>query len=918
MQAIHLLAGNGYTLFVMEPTTAMIQLRGVRVHNLQAIDLDLPLGKLIVVTGVSGAGKSSLAFDTLYAEGQRRYIESFPNAARQRFERMEPPTADSIGRLPPAVAVRQANHGASRRATVGSTTEVIDHLRLLLARAGEVVCPWCDKRVERHSPASVAHVVLKMPPGRRVQIGFPFQPRSTETNSAVIDETTRRLDELSRAGFHRILVGNETRLLATLTADLMGEPDKAAVLVDRLKTPIESPERLIDSLETAFREGAGNCVVLEETTGRDWQVARYSERLVCGRCQREFPTPEPALLNSQSPLGACGRCRGLGTVDEPSLMPSSSPRSERRRLAEGRIRPTAGVICPECKGTRLQATALAMRVGGLPLPAIAAFTVTCALEFLNSSATGWSAETRHAAQHLLPPIVRRLQLLKEVGLGYLTLDRPFATLSRGEANRARLAGACGSNLVNLMFVLDEPTAGLHPADRDRLLDVLVGLRDAGNTVVAVEHDRSVIVRADHVVDLGPLAGPAGGRVVYQGSPQGLPECDGSVTGDFLAGRRSVACRDSIDRRQPSGWVALDHVSLHNLNNVSVAIPLGVLCVVTGVSGSGKSSLVEALLSLAASARGGENAEGKPAGQAANEADRERSKRPRREPESAVASSRWLPCGDAPTLNAASIRGLNQLDDVLFLDATPVSRSGKSQAAGVLGIFGEIRDLFAATAEARVKNLTARHFSFSAQGVGGCESCAGNGSIAVDLQFLPDVVVICPDCHGARYRREILEVKYRGLSIAEVLSLTATEAFAFFRGRTRVQRRLKHLKDSGLDYLRLGQSARTLSGGESQRLKLAAFLARRTRARTLIVLEEPTTGLHPRDIERVLECWNLLLAAGHSLLVVEHNLDVIAVADHLIDLGPGAGPAGGKVVTTGTPEEVARDFTSLTGRFLAMR
>jgi excinuclease ABC subunit A len=864
-----------------------LALRGVRVHNLQGIDLDLPLGRFLVITGVSGAGKSSLAFDTLYAEGQRRYVESFPTYSRQFLERLEEPAADFIGPIPPAIAVRQSAGAGARRATLGSGTEILDHLRLLFARAGEIVCPACGTRVESHSPSSVAKLLTARPAGRRMQIGFSIWPRSEAESDRGATDLALRLAELTRAGFTRAVLDGTILPLADVTASALRKSERALVIVDRLQTMAESGKRLTDSLETAFREG-GAAILVESSPAEDaggqtserlrcsptiliddrpWRLERYHTGLVCGGCLRVFSAPTPALFNFQSPLGACPACRGMGTLEGDDT------------------------LCPACRGTRLRPEALAVQVGGRSFPEWITRTIAEVRTFVENLPADRAASAGELLRRFIPPIVRRLALLEEVGLGYLSLDRPWRTLSRGEAQRARLAGASGSNLVNLLYVLDEPTTGLHPDDTERLLGVLLRLRDAGNTVIAVEHDPAVITKADFIVDLGPEAGKAGGRVLYQGPPAGLTDCAESITGDFLSGRRQVAQSAGHERRQPAAWLSLREIHHHNLRGISVAIPLEVLCVVSGVSGSGKSSLVvETLLPIVEDAL-------------ASKAVAARGTRPGESPRAAgraILEKKGLPDSIAGTL---------------FLDAAPIGRSPRSQPASFLGIFGEIRSLFAGTAEAKVRNLTARHFSFNAAGGGRCETCAGAGSVAVDMQFLPDVVVNCPDCQGTRYRREILDVKYRGLSITEVLALTAQEAFAFFRGRTRIQRRLKSLKDAGLEYLQLGQPARTFSGGESQRLKLAAFLAQRTRARTLIVLEEPTTGLHPRDIGRLLDCWNGLLAAGHSLVVIEHNPQVIASADYVIDLGPGAGPAGGRVVAAGTPEQIAAQPESVTGRFL---
>ncbi len=524
--------------------------------------------------------------------------------------------------------------------------------------------------------------------------------------------------------------------------------------------------------------------------------------------------------------------------------------------------------------------------------------------------SGRSEQRRRLSANILGQAAARLEFLIDAGLGYLTLDRPARTLSGGEAQRVRLTAAFGSKFVNMLYVLDEPTTGLHPHDTERLVAAIERLRDAGNTVVVVEHDATLIRHADLVIDIGPGAGREGGRVVFQGTPKELLSQAPSATAEYFSGRRRVVAPTSSTRRSPTGWLRLDGVEHHNLHGVTVDFPLGVLCVVSGVSGSGKSSLVQESLYPAVadglqsrSAGGDQPAPTKVPSQTAA----------RLLPGSRGTSS---PRTAAEIGSSASLTGLDQIDDVLLIDQSPVGRSARANPASFLNLFGEIRMLFAGTAEAKVKNFSARHFSFNSAGGGRCETCRGAGTIAVDMQFLPDVVTTCPDCHGSRYRREILEARYRGLSIAEVLALTVRDAFPFFRGRTRLQRRLKVLKDVGLDYVTLGQPADTLSGGESQRLKLAALLSRAGRARTLFIVEEPTTGLHPADVARLLDCLGQLLAGGHSLIVVEHNLDMIRSADYVVDLGPGAGPAGGRLVAAGTPEEIARVPESITGRFLS--
>lgn len=898
----------------MPTLTDVIPLRGVRVHNLQGIDLDLPLGSLIAITGVSGAGKSSLAFDTLYAEGQRRYVESFSTYSRHFLERMAQPDAQSIGRIPPAVAVRQSGETGSRRATLGTTTEILDHLRLLFARLGQLICPTCDDPVSTWNPGRVAAAVSRLPEGRKAQIGFPIASRPLGDGIDRTIDLGVRLSQLKGAGFTRAILGDQGRALAAISPEDFDNNQPAVVVVDRLKTPVSTPERLLDSLETAFMHGGG-CTLLVEggpedeealrrlhlptrhwnIDGLNWQVATLFDRLLCGRCQVEFPPLDPALLNFQSPLGACPACHGTGTVVAPlAAAADTKSRNLSRRIRASRNKLQ---VCPECRGTRLQPQALAIRVEGRTISDVTSMNVQAAREFLIAAGAAWSAERLEVAERLIPAVIRRLELLEQLGLAYLTLDRPLRSLSRGEAQRAKIAAVCGSNLVNLLYVLDEPTAGLHPRDTERLVDVLFHLRDLGNTVVVVEHEPAVIRQVDHVIELGPQAGPKGGQIVFQGSPAGLATCAESATGRYLNenGRSGLAPRE---RRTPTGWLHLVNIHHRNLRGISVDFPLGALCVVTGVSGSGKSSLVIETLVPAVSAAIERRTPPRPSGKSETRPE-------------VPSTSDGLP-------QIERLTGDENLDEVLLIDASPIGRSPRSQPASFLGIFNEIRELFAGTAEAKVRNFSPGHFSFNSVGGGRCEKCAGTGVVTVDMRFLPDVHIKCPDCHGSRYRREILDVKYRGLTIAEVLALTAQNAFLYFRGRTRIQRRLKHLKDVGLEYLQLGQPARTLSGGESQRLKLAALLARRVHSRALIVLEEPTTGLHPHDVKRLFDCWNQLLAAGHSLVVIEHNQEVIRAADHIIDLGPESGDAGGRVIAVGPPEMIAQAPSSQTGRFLEGR
>lgn len=909
-----------------------IELRGVRVHNLQNVDLDLPLGKLIAITGVSGSGKSSLAFDTLYAEGQRRYVESFSTYARRFLERFEKPDADRIEPIPPAIAVRQRAGAGSRRATVGTATEIYDALRILYARIGSLECPNCGRHVESHTPASAQRVLEQISAGRRLIVCFPAREFAGAEEPGPNLELSVNPARLSEAGFTRwILEGQTLNLTETAERPAVGKFGEALVVVDRL-TSGSSSERLADSLELAFRHGSGSIVVLIEAPDapaeiksqvtaarrrtvddRDLEEFDFSERLVCQECRREFASPEPALFNFNSPLGACPVCKGLGEV-AATVDPLRGTRE----------------TCDACGGTRLRPDALAVRIAGRTIVDASRLTAADLDSFIEQVHQGLSADDRQLVEPILRQVAARLDYLRQVGLGYLALDRPLRTLSVGEAQRVRLTAALGSNLVDMLYVLDEPTAGLHPRDTERLLAAIDRLRRAGNTLVVVEHDPALIHAADDVVDLGPRAGRDGGRVVFHGPPAQLAAATQSATAEYFAGRRPQSPREPSNVagtlrvplstanavRTPTGWLRLEGVEHHNLHEVSVDFPLGVLCVVTGVSGSGKSSLVEETLFPAVaralqqrSAMATEYAAGDPA---------LRKKTDRHQPVGWAVPTSPADCGGHQQTvgRFESLTGVEQLDDVMLIDQAPIGKSGRANPASYLNLYGEIRILFAGTAEAKVHNFTAAHFSFNAAAGGRCETCRGAGTISVDLQFLPDVVMTCPDCHGTRFRREVLEARYRGLSIAEVLSLTVGEAFGFFRGRHRLQRRLKVLKDVGLDYITLGQPADTLSGGESQRLKLASFLVRATRARTLFVIDEPTTGLHPADVVRLVDTLGQIAAAGHSLIVIEHNLDFVRQADYVIDIGPEAGDSGGRVMAAGTPHEVANSGKSITGRFLA--
>lgn len=937
------------------PRDKYIQLRGVRVHNLRNVDLDLPIGRLIALTGVSGSGKSSLAFDTLFAEGQRRYIETFSAYARQFLNPLPKPDADRIDHLPPAIAVRQHNLNLSTKSTVATATELHDYLRLLFARIGRIVCPGCGADVRRDQPEDVLAALAGMAEGTRFQVCFPIGGTG-EQNDKPLAEHVR---DLAREGFTRVIVGGRSvagrdragqagiEFFAVGSAGSAGR-NEAWVVVDRLTAGKAAPERVLDSVELALREGDQRCIVLVEASGvdadgetaevdgRTCRVLRFSSALVCDRCRVEFQSPEPRLFSFNTPLGACPECEGFGTISaisfehlvpdptkslrDGAIAPWTTPayrheleellalagdfgipvdvpfdqllphhlqlirdgvpernfgglRGFFRWLERRRYRLSVRVFlnrwrtyeaCPRCSGDRLRPDALAVRIGAFNIAELCRLSVSQAAAVLADALNRCDPPARMAAAEIMPEIQSRLACLQEVGLGYLTLDRTVRTLSAGEAQRIALTAALGSRLVNTLYVLDEPSAGLHPRDSARVVAAIRRLQQAGNTVVVVEHEWSFIEAADQVVDLGPGAGREGGRVLFQGAPAELPQCGESLTGRFLA--REAALPERWHQcRKPTQWIHLEGARAHNLKNLTVEIPLGVLCVVAGVSGSGKSTLVADTLYPA------------------------------------LARALKRPGPLPPTGAFDRLAGTEHIEAVELVDQQPLGRTRRSNPVTYLGAFDQIRALFADTPQAKQRNYTAGHFSFNARG-GRCPRCLGHGVIDIDMHFMAEVSMTCPECNGKRFRQDILEVKYRGRSIAEVLDLTAAEAFTFFRGCKRLQRRLQALKEIGLDYLPLGQPAHTLSGGESQRLKLAAHLAAGTRSRTLFLLDEPTRGLHPADVARLLACFANLLAVGHSLVVIEHDRAVIRAADWVIELGPEAGDAGGYIIACGAPQQ----------------
>ena len=828
----------------MDPNKTLT-LRGVRVHNLKSIDVEIPLERLTLVTGVSGAGKSSLAFDTLYAEAQRRYLQSFSTSTRQFLERFDKPDADVISDLPPAVAIRRSSHRLSPHATVGSLTEIADYVRLLFDRVGMLVCPSCGKRVIAYRTGDIVTALQAMPVGTRCTIAFPAAP---------VDETDQPawLASLLEEGYVRVQVGSTVYRLGEQAVPTLNAKETIWVLLDRVevgKTPVE---RLTESIDAAFRRGHGRVGVLTDT-----KELVFDQRFVCAVCQRVFPTPEPRLFDANDPLGACPACHGNGVVGKEAS------------------------VCPTCLGRRFREEALAVRMGNRNIADWFAMPLHDLLAFVSALIL--------PANPLTEPICSRLQSLTELDLGHLTLDLPASNLSDGSARRIALASALSSNLVNVLYLIDEPTTGLHPRDTAKLIDALHRLCERGNTVVVIEHDRDLIAAADHVIDLGPGAGETGGQVTYQGSPAGLSSAPEHPTSDFWTSRSFIKIPE--ERRKPTGFLKLTGATVPNLHNLSVDFPLGVLCVVTGVSGAGKRSLVvETLYPALCLVKMKKVVEKTP---------------------------RLQPISQRETGGSVKVTGAQHLTDVVLLDQQPLPNSSRSNPATYLKIFDEIRELFAATTDAKVRNFAPGHFSFNQPG-GRCETCEGQGTLTIDMQFLADVTTTCPECLGKRYRKEILDIKVRSRSIAEVLDLTIREAFRFFRAQPAIVKKLKVLLDVGLDYLRLGQAVDTLAGGEGQRLKLAGHLASSRKTGVLFLLIEPSAGLHPADVANLLECFDRLLSAGHSLIVIENDVDVIASADYVIDLGPEGGDAGGRIIAQGTPEEVAEVEASHTGRFLKAR
>jgi excinuclease ABC subunit A len=940
--------------------------RGAREHNLQSVNIDLPREKLIVFTGLSGSGKSSLAFDTIYAEGQRRYVESLSSYARQFLGQMDKPDVDFIDGLSPAISIDQKSASRNPRSTVGTITEVYDYLRLLFARIGVPHCYKDGTIVKRQSPQQIVDRILELPEGTRFAVLAPIvRGRKGEYEGL--------LDDIVRQGFTRARVDGEMVDLTENRGDIKlerYEQHTIEIVVDRLVVRENAKRRLTDSLETALRLAEGVIeiqIVPKEGEELDEEVGdtlTFSQHLACPKCGTSYEELAPRNFSFNSPYGACATCSGLGTrfeVDPDLVVPDpelsinegainpwkgqtgeyfqrlleavaenygfspdlpweklkkaqqkillwgagSTPIKVTIRNRHGRERTYSthyeGIIpflqrrhtdsdsdwvreqielymrevpCVDCKGARLKPASLAVTIGETNIATVSSMSIGDAVKFIDG--VELSERDRMIAERVVKEISARLRFLLDVGLDYLNLDRSAGTLAGGEAQRIRLASQIGSGLVGVLYVLDEPSIGLHQRDNHRLIETLIRLRDLGNTVIVVEHDEDTIAVADHVVDIGPGAGEHGGRVVVSGTVDQLKKSKESLTGAYLSGRKEITV--PTDRRKPGGeWLTVRGAREHNLQNIDVEFPLGTLTCVTGVSGSGKSSLVNDILLNALMQK--------------------------------VYKSK------TPPGRHQSIEGIDALDKVIAIDQSPIGRTPRSNPATYTGVFDHIRKLFAAAPEAKVRGYQPGRFSFNVKG-GRCEECAGDGTIKIEMHFLPDVYVPCEVCKGARYNRDTLDITFKGKSISDVLDMPCEEAVEFFANQPIIARHMNTIVDVGLGYVRLGQPATTLSGGEAQRVKLASELAKRSTGHTIYLLDEPTTGLHFEDIRRLLGVLTRLVDAGNTVVVIEHNLDVIKTADWIIDLGPEGGTGGGKVVATGTPEDVAKVKASYTGQFLA--
>jgi excinuclease ABC subunit A len=966
------------------PTESII-VRGARVHNLKNIDFEVAHNTLTVVTGVSGSGKSSLAFDTIYAEGQRRYVESLSAYARQFLERIEKPDADSIDGIAPAVAIRQKNTTRNPRSTVATATEIYDYLRLLFARVGRTYCANCGCEVKKDTVDEIADAVLALEPGTRIQIVFPLQPavgapkepekktahprksskKTAAPDSGLTEQMKTRLFELRKAGFNRLYQSGQVFEFSTPESLLDIRFDQPVfMLVDRLTVSAESRSRIVDAVETAYREAGEVIFDLPPYDDKPAQQLRFSQRFECKNCNLRYEEPEPRLFSFNNPYGACPRCQGFGnTIDfdldlvipdktkslgEGAIDPWNKPKyrpvfTEMKRFAkqagipldvawgelepeqrelvlngEGQFLGVRGFFqylerkkyklhvrvflsryrgystCSECRGTRLRLEARQVKINGKNICEVCAMTVEEVSVFFGG--VQLSPEEAEIADRLLQEIRERLRFLNDVGLEYLTLDRLASTLSGGEAQRIQLATSLGSRLVGTLYVLDEPSIGLHSRDTHRLIKILQDLRDLGNTILVVEHDPDIMRTADRILDLGPGAGENGGKLVAAGTYDEILRNSASLTGRYLSD--DLRIQIPAVRRQPGAQkIKIGGVRANNLKGIDICIPLGMLVAITGVSGSGKSTLLHQVLY-----------------QALGEAKKQQ-----------------VSGADRGTATWQSLTGDEFIDEVVLVDQSPIGRTPRSNPVTYIKAFDAIRDLFASLPEAKKRGFASGHFSFNIPG-GRCETCQGDGTVTVEMQFLADVELVCEECKGTRYKAQVLDVRYRGKNIHEVLNLTVKEALKFFAEVPKLTDKLRVLDEVGLGYLRLGQSATTLSGGEAQRMKLAAHLqpagreigrpsgARadeaRRRRRLLYIFDEPTTGLHFDDVSKLLAAFRRLIDAGGSILVIEHNLEVIKTADWVIDLGPEGGARGGKIVGVGPPEAIAKLPGSYTGKYLA--
>ena len=938
-----------------------ILIRGARLHNLKNLTLSIPHNKLTVITGVSGSGKSSLAFDTIYAEGQRRYVESLSAYARQFLERMEKPAVDEIEGISPGIAIRQKNSTRNPRSTVATSTEIYDFMRLLWARAGRTYCNVCSRLVLKDTVDHIAGAMLAQPIGTRYYVLFPVKPHGASPEGKLEHGSVpkARLNELRTRGFNRLWQAGKQFDFANPESLLdIDWHQPVHVLADRLAITADARQRIVDSAEACYRE-AGEVIFEDAKTA---ERILFSEKFVCKYDVLEFREPEPVLFSFNSPAGACPRCQGFGntidysqdlivpnpglTLDGGAIDPWTKPIGKEwlddfRRKAAGRVRfdvpfydltdaerklvlegekKLDGVRqffryletkkykmhvrvflsryrgyarCPDCEGSRLRPEALNIQVGGKTIAEAVRMNIAQAHIFFGSLQL--TPEEEGIAGKILVEIEQRLRFLKDVGLEYLTLERLAATLSGGEAQRIQLATCLGSRLVGACYVLDEPSIGLHSRDTARLLTILAELRDIGNTIIVVEHDPDVMRAADHIVDLGPGAGEHGGHIVFEGNYDALiAPANTSLTGRYLRAELKVAKPKKRRKPNPKNTLKIFGATLHNLKGLDAQIPLGMLTVVTGVSGSGKSTLVHDVLYKSLLAQQQAKVAVAARGKAATEAD-----------DDATA--------EAPRMTCTRLEGTEGIKDVVMIDQTPIGRTPRSNPITYIKAFDIVRGLFAATKEAERRGYTAGHFSFNVPG-GRCETCQGDGTVTVEMQFLADVELICEECNGARYKTAILDIRYKDLNIHQVLHLTVKEAIGIFCETPRLVTRLKLLDEVGLGYLRLGQSATTLSGGEAQRVKLAAHLAQASNEGTLFICDEPTTGLHFDDITKLLTAFERLIENGGSLVVIEHNLDVIQAADWILDMGPEGGDGGGQLVSAGPPEKIAQG-TSHTAHFL---